>query len=308
MQPPAITIVIPVYNRAHIVTRTLDSVYGQTFRPISLIVVDNNSTDGSLEVITQWADTHRHEGFDITILQESAPGAPAARNRGLDAVTTPYTMFFDSDDTMGPSHVEKVMEAFARHPDADIAGYDIRHHFANGATRILTFNKSLYSNIFHASLATQRYTARTDLFLAAGRWDEEMKGWDDYELGMRLLTLRRKPCIIKLKGITVDTYQQTESITGTDFSSRPEVWEKALDRCGETLAATGHWRELRYIERRRVILAAHYRRENSPHAKRLLGEVMSREKNPWRRMFYQMAYRYTAAGGRGISIAAKFLL
>ena len=304
---PQITIVVPVYNRAHIVTRTLDSIQAQTFRPLSLILVDNNSTDNTLEVLNQWAETHRNKGFDITVLQENTPGAAAARNHGLDAVTTPYTMFFDSDDTMRPTHVEKVMDAFSRHPDADIVGYNICHHHLDGKNRILLFDKSLYSNIFHATFATQRYTGRTSLFRAVGKWDEAMKGWDDYELGVRLLTIA-SPNIIKIESITVDTFQQEASITGTDYSSRPRLWESALDRCAETLVATGHKRELRYIELRRVILAALYRRERSPHATRLLGEVMSRENNIWRRLFYHMAYRYTAAGGRGIAIPAKFLL
>lgn len=304
---PQITIVVPVYNRAHIVTRTLDSIQAQTFRPLSLILVDNNSTDKTFEVLSQWANAHRTPDFGITVLQESTPGAAAARNRGLDAVTTPYTMFFDSDDTMEPAHVEKVMEAFNNHPEADIVGYDIRYHLLNGTNKRLLFDKKLYSNIFHATFATQRYTARTDLFRAVGKWDETMDGWNDYELGMRLLLLAN-PNIIKISTITVDTFQQKNSITGTDFSSRTDYWERALDRCAETLAATGHKRELRYIELRRVILAALYRRERSPHASRLLGEVMAREKSAWRRLFYRMAFRYTAAGGRGISIPAKFLL
>lgn len=304
---PQITIVVPVYNRAHIVTRTLDSIQAQTFRPLSLILVDNNSTDNTLEVLDQWANAHRTTNFDITVLQESTPGAAAARNHGLDAVTTPYTMFFDSDDTMEPTHVEKVMAAFNNHPEADIVGYDIRYHLLNGTNKRLLFDRKLYSNIFHATFATQRYTARTNLFRAVGKWDETMNGWNDYELGMRLLS-RANPNIIKIKSITVDTFQQKDSITGTDFSSRPYYWEKALDRCAETLADTGRKRELRYIELRRIILAALYRREQSPHASRLFNEVMSRENNMLRRLFYMAAYRYTAAGGRGIAIPAKFLL
>ncbi|MGN0223934.1 MAG: glycosyltransferase family 2 protein, partial [Muribaculaceae bacterium] len=51
-----LTIVIPVYNRATIVERTLASVAAQTLRPLSVVLVDNNSTDGTLSVLQRWAE------------------------------------------------------------------------------------------------------------------------------------------------------------------------------------------------------------------------------------------------------------
>ena len=50
----SITVVVPVYNREHLVTRTLDSIAAQDVRPLSLIMVDNNSTDHSLDVVRMW--------------------------------------------------------------------------------------------------------------------------------------------------------------------------------------------------------------------------------------------------------------
>ena len=54
----SITVVVPVYNREHLVTRALDSIAAQDLRPLSLIVVDNNSTDHSLETVRRWAENH----------------------------------------------------------------------------------------------------------------------------------------------------------------------------------------------------------------------------------------------------------
>ncbi|MCM1517297.1 MAG: glycosyltransferase family 2 protein [Pseudoflavonifractor sp.] len=305
---PLITIIIPVHNRAHIVTRTLDSVYAQTARPLSLILVDNNSTDGSLEVLNRWADTHSSYDFSVTILSEEKPGASAARNRGLRDTITPYVMFFDSDDVMLPGHVRTILDTFHANPEADVVGNDIIHHSLSGKSRTLTFGTSLYSHIFHSSFATQRYAARTSVIRQAGEWDETLRGWDDLELGIRI-HLKASPRTIKIKTApTVETFHQVESLSGTEFASRPHEWETALDRCTVHLSDGLHTRELRYIELRRVILAAHYRREGSPESARLLGEVMSREKNRLRRIFYRIAYYYTAAGGRGIAIPARWVL
>lgn len=93
-QQALISIIIPVFNRAGIVGRTLDSIAAQTLRPLNIILVDNNSSDNTLEVLTQWGKDNSTDDFKITILQEKKPGAAAARNCGLKIVKTPYVMFF----------------------------------------------------------------------------------------------------------------------------------------------------------------------------------------------------------------------
>lgn len=303
-----ISIVIPVYNRAGIVGRTLDSVARQTLRPLDVILVDNNSSDNSLDVLNAWKEANEAPDFRIRLLSESEPGACAARNRGLAEVVTPYVMFFDSDDVMMPDHVASFVEAFCQDRTTDVVGRDIVIQGLDGRQSTKRFRKSLYQHIFHASLSTQRYAAKTDLIRRVGAWDNKMRGWNDYELGMRILT-KASPRIKTLSGSSVITYRQEHSITGIDFSSRPHIWESALDRCETTLRESSvSPRHVRYIELRRIILAAHYRRENSPHASRLLDEVLGREHNPLRRLFYRLAFRYVAAGGRGIAILAPFAL
>ena len=72
---PDISIIVPVFNRSTIVTDTLDSIAAQTERPLALIIVDNNSTDDSLAVVTQWAVRHESPDFSVTVLSETTPGA-----------------------------------------------------------------------------------------------------------------------------------------------------------------------------------------------------------------------------------------
>ena len=77
-----VTIVIPVYNRAHTIARTLRSIDAQTLRPARVILVDNNSSDSSVDAMRAWADGKDY----VTLLSQPRPGACAARNRGLDHV------------------------------------------------------------------------------------------------------------------------------------------------------------------------------------------------------------------------------
>ena len=86
---PEITIIIPVHNRERIVGRTLESVRCQTFRPLAVVLVDNNSTDATPEVLRAWKEHAEGPGLEIILIDESRAGAAAARARGLREVTTP---------------------------------------------------------------------------------------------------------------------------------------------------------------------------------------------------------------------------
>ncbi|MBR2378414.1 MAG: glycosyltransferase family 2 protein, partial [Bacteroidaceae bacterium] len=94
------SIVIPVYNRAVELPRTMASIVAQDYRPLRVILVDNNSTDNSLAVCHNMQQLYQEEQLRIEVVQQLQPGASAARNRGLELVDSRYMMFFDSDDEM----------------------------------------------------------------------------------------------------------------------------------------------------------------------------------------------------------------
>ncbi|MBR3766249.1 MAG: glycosyltransferase family 2 protein [Muribaculaceae bacterium] len=304
-----ITIIIPVYNRGEIVKRTLDSVANQSLRPLDVILVDNNSTDNTLETLMEWKKKVETDDFHVHVLSENSPGAAIARNRGLKEVTTPYTMFFDSDDIMAPNHAKRAIDAFAKNPELDVVGWDIDVETLNGDTTQYRFcdKDALYNHIFHATFATQRFAARTELFRNVGGWNEQLLGWDDYEYGVRILL--NNPKIKKLTGApTVKAILQSQSITGTCFSSRPHEWETALNIIDQTLIANHRQDMLKYIDVRRAILAGFYQREgDNKNAKRLLSEVLSRS-GWYRKLIMKLFYNIIRKGGRGIALLARPLL
>lgn len=307
-QQPLITIVVPVYNRENLVTRTLDSIAAQNCR-LSMVVVDNNSTDGSRSVIEKWMESHRSESTDMVLLSETKPGAAAARNRGLEAVTTPWVMFFDSDDTMRPGHVARILKGIADNPDADIVGWDALLHRIDGSTKRLRFicGNPITNHLFHASLATIRYAARTSFVREAGGWDESTKGWDDYVLGLKLLT--HCPVMKKLGGsITVDIYEQAESITGRSFSEKRGEWEAALDRCETILKKSGLRRHLRWIKARRAIVAGHYTSEGNPCGHSDLEKLVSEQESAYTRWALRRIHDHIARRRRGTPLLCRILL
>lgn len=255
-----ITVVIPVYNRADLVCRTLDSVASQTWRPLRVVIVDNDSTDGSGEAVRQWIAANAVDrSLDVTLLHETRRGAAAARNCGLRAVDTEWVMFFDSDDEMLPAHVERVARMIEAHPDAGIVGWETRQQlpdlsFQRG--RFATTHME-YNNLVHGVMSTLRYCVRTELIRSVGGWNEDVHVWDDMELGIRLLA--RHPHVVMLRGEpTVVSYFTDESLTG----SRPQI-ERCLDTlevCRRDLAETGQSRYLPWLSYRMMLLAVECRR------------------------------------------------
>lgn len=307
-QSPLITIVVPVHNRENLVTRTLDSIAAQDCR-LSVVVVDNNSTDGSRHVVEKWMEANRSESADMVLLSETKPGAAAARNCGLKAVTTPWVMFFDSDDTMRPGHIARILKGIADYPDADIVGWDALLHRLDGTTKRLRFicGNPITNHMFHASLATQRYAARTSLVRDVGGWDESTKGWDDYVLGLKLLT--RRPKMKKLGGrITVDIYEQAVSITGRSFSEKRGEWEAALDCCETILENNGMRRHLRWVKARRAIIAGHYTSEGNHCGRSDLEKLVSEQQSAYTRWALRRIHDHIARRRRGVPLLCRILL
>ncbi|MBR5331793.1 MAG: glycosyltransferase family 2 protein [Muribaculaceae bacterium] len=304
-----ITIIIPVFNRGEVVKSTLYSIEKQSLRPLNVILVDNNSTDNTLEVLNDWKMKVETNDFHITILSESKPGAAAARNRGLKEVKTPYTMFFDSDDIMLPTHAERIVNFLSKNPDVDVVGYDVDVKTLSGAKTQYRFcdRDILYNHIFHATFATQRYAARTSLFKEVGEWNESLPAWNDYELGVRILLAN--PKVKRLGGdATVLVVLMEDSITGTKFSSKPQHWEIALDAIDNAFNNSNHSNMTKYIDVRRAILAGFYKREGAINdAHRLLGEVMSRS-GWYRKIVMRLFFNIISRGGRGIALLARPLL
>lgn len=298
------SIVIPVYNRAAIVANTLDSIAKQTYRPIHLILVDNNSSDNSLEILNQWKNVNETDDFTVTVATESLAGAAAARNKGLHYVDSNLLAFFDSDDTMRPTAIADYVEAFTKNPKADIVCCNALYHFINGKTRLFNFRNGdiLRNHIYHATLRTQGYAVRTSFFKKCGAWDDNVMTWNDWETGIRLLL--NDPCVVSLGKTLVDIFMQESSITGLDFSSKAGKWEVALDKAEKVITNSSHKQKkslLRLIDYRRIILTAHYKKEGHAElANPLYTQVMQHSKaDLCMRLLMPLVYHYTSIGGRG---------
>lgn len=108
-----VTIIIPTYNRAHLISETLDSILDQTYQNWECVITDDGSTDNSHELIQEYVN--RDSRFKLFIRPASRlKGANACRNIGLENAHGEYIVFFDSDDLMTADHLEVKVEAIQK--------------------------------------------------------------------------------------------------------------------------------------------------------------------------------------------------
>ncbi|MGQ8338394.1 glycosyltransferase family 2 protein [Sunxiuqinia sp. A32] len=106
------SIVIPLYNKAQTIARTIDSVIKQSFTVFEVLIVNDASTDNSLEIVEQYKIDERIRVYSL----ESNSGAGAARNYGVRKAKYSYIAFLDGDDTWKEGYLEKMKEAIEKYP------------------------------------------------------------------------------------------------------------------------------------------------------------------------------------------------
>jgi len=264
-----VSIIIPVYNRANIVPRTLKSVLEQTYRPLQVVLVDNFSTDDSLVVLNQFKIDNNTSDFEVVVVQEKQQTASAARNCGMQYATGDFLMFFDSDDIMDRKLVQKYVDAFEKSPQrADIIICRRNQIDDTGEkTAMPLFKKDLIANhILHSVLATQAFCARHD-FIRSIEWNNSISHWNDFEYGLRLLLAKPIIGYIEGKPLVDVIYGGENSITGTNFSINHGKWEVSLrymvlDIKNSSLLNKQRFYDLLYY--RLLVLGAQYQREGHP--------------------------------------------
>ena len=112
---PVISLIVPVYNVAEFLPACIESVLAQTFRDFELILIDDGSTDNSLQVLREY----EKKDARIRVIEQENAGVSAARNAGLDAARGDYIGFVDSDDEILPEMLSDMIAASTEH-DADV--------------------------------------------------------------------------------------------------------------------------------------------------------------------------------------------
>jgi glycosyltransferase involved in cell wall biosynthesis len=115
-----ISIIVPSYNSESWLPKCINSIMGQTYKNLEIIIVNNDSTDSTDTILARYVEEDRR----IVVLTEQRKGTTYARNRGIDAATGDYICFIDSDDYIADTYCEKLLSKI-RHYDIAVCGVSV---------------------------------------------------------------------------------------------------------------------------------------------------------------------------------------
>lgn len=183
------SVVVPLFNKAPYVVKTLKSVFDQTYRDFELIVIDDGSTDDSLSVVHS---VMNNCVVPYKLVHQENAGVSTARNKGVALSHGEYICFLDADDWWAPSFLEKMDELISDYPDAGIYGTNY-YYIKNGRQRICVTASTGYINycqVYSAGLVMPltsiTVAINSIVFNEFGGFKPNLKLGEDFDLWIRI--------------------------------------------------------------------------------------------------------------------------
>ena len=188
MSAPVVSVIVPAYNAAATLPRTLESVRRQTFADYEIIVIDDGSTDATMVAMVEIASIDPR----VLVIRQSNAGAASARNSGIAQARGRFLAFLDADDTWDQNHLAIHVARFARDPSLAVSFSATRS--IDSADRFL--GRTTKPQVVYTTaelLATSPCTTpsaivvRTEVVVMTGGFDERMRlGAEDQEWLVRI--------------------------------------------------------------------------------------------------------------------------
>jgi GT2 family glycosyltransferase/glycosyltransferase involved in cell wall biosynthesis/SAM-dependent methyltransferase len=182
-RPTDVSVIVPLYNYAHYVTEALESVRRQTVEDLDLVIVDDRSTDSSLQVALDWTQRNASRFNRIVVMRNHRnAGLARSRNVGFDNAETPFVLPLDADNRLLPHCAERMLAtlrssraAFA-YPKIQCFG-DSKHVIGDEAFSPVRFSGGNYVD---AMALISKWA-----WAAVGGYAHIQSGWEDYDFWCR---------------------------------------------------------------------------------------------------------------------------
>ena len=192
MNTPFFSVIIPTYNRADILSRSVDSVLSQTYQDFELIIVDNGSTDDT----RQWLSDNYQNNRLIYHYQEGSGSPASPRNTGMSLAKGQWVCLLDSDDRWNENKLQRVLDAIQINTNSDVICHNenVYYETTDSIGRMLKYgpaSNSMYKDmlIFGNRLSTSATSMRIDFLRGNNlKFNElsELATVEDYDLWLNL--------------------------------------------------------------------------------------------------------------------------
>lgn len=184
---PTISVVLPVYNAEKYIRKSLESILAQTFTDFEILLVDNASTDSTIEILKSYTDPRIR-----IIINPSNLGLIASLNIGLNSARGKYIARMDHDDIALPERFQKEYDFLESHQDIVLVGtwsniMDSNENFIRIHKNPLQNNVIKYELMFGNTITHPSIMMRRDIVNAVGGYDSAWINTEDYNLYSRLI-------------------------------------------------------------------------------------------------------------------------
>ncbi|MGI8499583.1 MAG: glycosyltransferase [Hassallia sp.] len=183
---PKISVIIPAYNCAKTIKETIESVLNQSFTDFELLVINDGSTDSTLDIVSQIEDCR------IKIFSYKNAGGNVSRNRGINHAVGEFISFLDADDIWTPEKLATQLQAIDKNPTTKVAYswtdyIDENGKFVSSGTHI-SLNGNVYEQLLVKNFLENGSNPLIcrDALLAVGGFDESLVAGQDWDMWLRL--------------------------------------------------------------------------------------------------------------------------
>lgn len=184
-----VSIIIPTHNRASMLSETVLSIFAQTYNKIELLVIDDNSTDNTENVVNELIS--KSNLYRFVYLKSTKKGGQCARNMGLIHSNGEYIQFFDDDDIMTVNHIECKVNALIKNPDAGFVTCNLMY-FCDKISNIVSercidsISHNVESHVLAYAFTTAHFCCRRSAITKIGLWNEKLLKLQDFGYFHRL--------------------------------------------------------------------------------------------------------------------------
>ncbi|KAF2334177.1 glycosyltransferase family 2 protein [Flavobacterium ginsenosidimutans] len=298
---PVISIIIPTYNRAHLINETLESILIQTYKNWECIIVDDGSTDNTAEIVSQYIE--KDERFQYHQRpQEKIKGPNSCRNYGFEKSKGLWINWFDSDDSYNETALETFVENLE--PEINVA--------VGKLVKIDSVTKEIigYNRIFSENLIEKYFTGFLSFYVCGPLWsrdflnnqeelfDENIRYLDDWDFNLRMLYQKPKikfiDKILFKYNINLNSLSnQIYSLNSVEINSEITAREKQLKIIKKN-KSLDYLACLKYVRERYKIILRDILTSNEKHIdkKKLFFMILKKDMQTKNPLFYKIILGY----------------
>ncbi len=254
------TVVIPLFNKSNYISNTLESVLAQTFLDFEIIIVEDCSSDASLEIVSAIRSSK------IQIIEHQInKGLSASRNTGIKNASSKYIAFLDADDVWKPDYLKTIYALIKKFPECKLFATNYEEIYPNQlsllpTTKLINKEKeSIVRDFFESNLSQHIYCCCSlcvdkSVFETIGYYDEKITYGEDVDFNIRANNSFKLAYSTK---VLVSYILYTENqITNTHLKNKTITNFNDYESLGATNSSLK-----KYLDFNRYIMAKHYKME-----------------------------------------------